>query len=290
MEIRNHLGQTEKEFLENYKVGDYERPSNTVDIVLFRMENEEEKVIRKAPTTKMKILLIKRKDHPFIGQLALPGGFCNKNEDMEMSARRELLEETSVSNCYMEEIKSYSTPNRDPRTWVVSHSFLALLPPESAYTKAGDDAEESMWYEIRKTIDKNNNIIIELYNEENGDYVRATQKPIQVQNGKIMVKTHSKPQYETTLHCAFDHIEIIADALKRFEERIENVSFLEAFLPKEFTLQTMQNAMEGILGKSLVKQNFRKKVLPYLEDIGIKEQHNGYRPASLYHFKEREDQ
>ena len=285
--LRNHLGQTEEEFLANYKVGDYERPSNTVDIVLFRPEIKDNENVRLSPEVDLKILLIRRKDHPCLGQLALPGGFCNKNESMNESARRELEEETNVVDCYMEEVSTYSTPKRDPRTWVVSHSFLAIVPPDAKNVKAGDDASDALWFSIKRTNINPKQIKIELYNEETNEKIVAIQNLTIEKNGRIEVLKYSKPEYESELKCAFDHIEIIADALEKLEKRAYDVAFLEAALPKEFTLSTMQTVAEILLGKSLVKQNFRTKVAPYLVASGKNEDTRGYRPAQLYKFKNK---
>ena len=62
---------------------DYERPSLTTDLVLFRVIEEEALDIRKNDTKKLQVLLINRKDEPQKGKWSLPGGFVNidaKNE------------------------------------------------------------------------------------------------------------------------------------------------------------------------------------------------------------------
>ncbi|MBO7217054.1 MAG: NUDIX hydrolase, partial [Clostridia bacterium] len=76
-EKRNALGQTEAEFLAAYDASKFERPSVTVDMVIF-CEN--------------KVLLIKRANHPFIDTWALPGGFVEPDETCEQAAARELME------------------------------------------------------------------------------------------------------------------------------------------------------------------------------------------------------
>ena len=85
MEERNEKGQTLQEFLDAYDENLYRRPSNTVDIVLLTVS-----------ANKLKVLLVKRKDHPFIHDWAMPGGFINFDEDMETAVTRELAEETSI--------------------------------------------------------------------------------------------------------------------------------------------------------------------------------------------------
>ena len=95
--LRNADGLTEEEFLAQYKPSDYERPSVTVDMVVLAMSKSLDR---------LKILLIKRKNHPYIGQWALPGGFMNPNESGHQAAQRELFEETGIKNVYFE-LKRY---------------------------------------------------------------------------------------------------------------------------------------------------------------------------------------
>src|SRR5579859_8093141 len=60
---------------------DYPRPYLTVDLVLITTERRP------------RVLLIRRRDDPFAGHWAFPGGFVNENEPLEAAARRELKEE-----------------------------------------------------------------------------------------------------------------------------------------------------------------------------------------------------
>ena len=81
-----------------YKPGNYERPSVTVDMLLFTVVEKEVEDIRKLNEKELKVLLIKRKDHPYIGQWAIPGGFVGIDESLEDAAYRELKEETNVDS------------------------------------------------------------------------------------------------------------------------------------------------------------------------------------------------
>ena len=81
---RNKMGLTEEEFLAQYDSGKYERPSVTVDMLIFTVTDVESDNYRKLPEKALKLLLIKRGDHPCIGQWALPGGFVQ----MERAWRR----------------------------------------------------------------------------------------------------------------------------------------------------------------------------------------------------------
>ena len=133
---RDKNGLTEEEFLKNYNSDKYPKPSLTADICVIAHSDVKE------------ILLIKRGGHPFIGKWALPGGFANKNETIEETASRELLEETGINNKTMKLIGVYSKPGRDPRGWVVSTAFLVDVDKSKIHPHAGDDAKEAQWFTI----------------------------------------------------------------------------------------------------------------------------------------------
>lgn len=96
----------------------------------------------------MKILLVKRSNHPSIGFWALPGGFVDMEENLEASAKRELLEETGIGNLPMEQIAAYGNYDRDPRTRVITTAYMALVQGQELEAHAGDDAADAVWCEL----------------------------------------------------------------------------------------------------------------------------------------------
>ena len=93
------------------------------------------------------ILLIKRKNAPFMNAWALPGGFVNENEDLEHAAIRELAEETGLEIQSATQLKAFGSPQRDPRHHTVSVAFLAFAQND-AVISAADDAIDAKWFEI----------------------------------------------------------------------------------------------------------------------------------------------
>jgi 8-oxo-dGTP diphosphatase len=93
-----------------------------------------------------RVLLIRRKNEPFKGAYALPGGFVEIGETVEDACRREVFEEAGVEVGDLRLVGVYSDPGRDPRGHSVSVAFAAFLPQAPA-PSAGSDAEAAEWVE-----------------------------------------------------------------------------------------------------------------------------------------------
>jgi len=115
---------------------DYPRPAVTVDLILIAGKKSDRK-----------ILLIERKNNPFKGMWALPGGFVDENEDLIDAAIRELKEETGVEHVPLTQTGAFGKPGRDPRGHTVSIAFMAVLD-DTINVKAGDDAKNAQWFSI----------------------------------------------------------------------------------------------------------------------------------------------
>jgi 8-oxo-dGTP diphosphatase len=113
----------------------YPHPAVCTDVVLF--------TIREG---RLQLLLIRRGGEPFKGQWALPGGFLQIEEDLEGCALRELEEETGVTGVYIEQLRTYGQPGRDPRERVISVAYYALAPSERLTLQAASDATEASWF------------------------------------------------------------------------------------------------------------------------------------------------
>jgi 8-oxo-dGTP diphosphatase len=91
-----------------------------------------------------RVLLIRRKNEPFKGAYALPGGFIDIGETVEAACRREVREETGLNVDALRLIGVYSDPGRDPRGHTVSVAYAATLS-QSPQPKPGSDAESAEW-------------------------------------------------------------------------------------------------------------------------------------------------
>jgi len=88
------------------------------------------------------LVLIRRKNPPFQGEYALPGGFVDIGETVESACVREAKEETNVKVKIIKLIGVYSDPNRDPRGHTVSIAFLCEPKTKKEVPKAQDDAAD----------------------------------------------------------------------------------------------------------------------------------------------------
>ena len=118
---------------------EFPRPAVAVDVILLRQGDEPE------------VLLIQRRNDPFRGRWALPGGFVKIDEDLPDAARRELREETGGEiepGAPLVQLGAFGRPGRDPRGRVISVVYLARVSYPGSDPVAGDDAARAKWFEV----------------------------------------------------------------------------------------------------------------------------------------------
>lgn len=198
--------------MKTYDVSKYPKCFNTVDIVLLSVIDSE-----------LGVLLIKRKEDPFKDQWALPGGFLDVHGDQDVltAAKRELEEETGLSNIFIEQLYTFSKKLRDPREAfasepirIISVAHFALIDHTKVNTVAGSDASETKWFKISEL------------------------PPI-----------------------AFDHSDIISMAIDRVRNKVNYTNVGFELLPEKFTIPELQTVIEKVIGQKLDRNNFRTKVL-----------------------------
>lgn len=278
MEIRNKDGLTEKEFLKAYVPGDYDRPSVTVDMILFTID-EVETDIRKNPEKELKVLLVKRGDHPYMNHWAIPGGFVGIDEDIEDAAYRELSEETNLKeDIYLEQLYTFGAPKRDPRMRVISVAYMALTKKDNIKkTMSGDDASDALWFKVTKeVVDKNRFSLILSNDEKDISIVYDFSK----EDGKWIGNSLTEDKL------AFDHAMILNTAIDRMRNKVFYTNIAFNLLPEEFTLSELRKVYEVILGKELEQSNFRKKISDLVEPIEFEGPKVGHRPSKYFRLKE----
>ncbi len=121
----------EAAFLRHYDPALYDRPSFSVDLVIFT-----------AHEAQLQVLLVKRGAHPYKGCWALPGGFLDLHRDstLQACAERKLLEKTGVKAPYLEQLRTYGSRDRDPRHWTATAAYFALIAAPAVHLGGGPDA------------------------------------------------------------------------------------------------------------------------------------------------------
>jgi 8-oxo-dGTP diphosphatase len=179
----------------------------TADIVVLTLRDE-----------RLYVLLIERRNDPFKGYWALPGGFVSVGESVDQAALRELLEETGIDGEYLhlEQVKTYGDPGRDPRGRVVTVAYLGIAPdlPEP---RPGTDAMRAAWRQVDELLAGGTKL-------------------------------------------AFDHREIVSDAVERARGKLEYTSLATAFCAEPFTIADLRKVYETVWGVRLDPGNFSRKV------------------------------
>ncbi|MBQ6357253.1 MAG: NUDIX hydrolase [Solobacterium sp.] len=274
-EKRNAKGETLQEFLDSYDDSLYRHPSNTVDMIVMTVEDGQ-----------LKVLLIRRKDHPWIGDWALPGGFVNFDEDLEQAALRELQEETNIAeNTYFRQLYTLGKADRDPRTRVISTAYLSMTRAENIRkTRAGDDAADARWFTIAKTLLEKDEIgrrtLLQLYEEKDGIRIEYEVTDTALHN---YVQTRSQRLDSSTAELAADHVKVINMAMDMVQHRAASTGILFNLLPEEMTLREIQTAYEAVIGHKTDTGNFRRDIRRMLKPTGNTRMVHGRR-AATYRF------
>lgn len=108
----------------------------TVDIVILTLREDD-----------LQVLLVKRRNPPFEGRWAIPGGFVQPDESLEDAAARVLYEETGVRGVHIEQLFTFGTVDRDPRGRMVTVSYFALVPAPLVL-QAGSNTSDAAWKSV----------------------------------------------------------------------------------------------------------------------------------------------
>lgn len=202
-------------------------------------------------------LLLEREEHPFADRWALPGGFVGIAESLDAAAERVLHEKAGIADAHLEQLYTFGAVDRDPRMRVITVAWLALL--NEASFAAAFAANPAL---LPAAIDVP-------WAGETGGPIAAL-----APDG-------------SALDLAFDHADILALAMLRLRGKLDYSDVGFALLPDLFTLRQLQDVHEAILGATLNKPAFRRRMLDkgWLAATGTREEGTSFRPAELYRFQ-----
>ena len=119
--------------------GPLSRHAIAVDVVLLTIQGGT-----------LKVLLVKRRQPPYRGAWALPGGIVGGEESVDAAALRELQEETNIGTIYLEQLYTFGEPARDPRGRVITVAYYALVNWQRFELKARQRVSEAQWFAVTR--------------------------------------------------------------------------------------------------------------------------------------------
>ncbi len=236
------------QFLRDYRENQYARPSVAVDIVILTVVD-----------TELKVLLVRRAEHPFRDMWALPGGFLrvgdmydDQGEDLDDAAFRILAAKTGLdpavlrnNKVHLEQVYTFGKANRDPRTRVLSVAHVALVPPQLVpLVHPGSASAEVTWFLVS----------------------------------------------DLPAVMGFDHGVILEKAVERVRSKVDYTNIAFSLVPLTFTVSEIRETFEAVKGDTFDLGNFRRKFNRMVTD-GIIGEAPGKRvgrsgpPARVYRFR-----
>ncbi|MGI5841886.1 MAG: NUDIX hydrolase [Christensenellales bacterium] len=271
------LSNEDEKFLQTYSSEIYEKPSLTVDAVVLRLFDKEEDNYRKLPEKKLQVFLSERKNSPFKNTFAIVGSFINLENELSDSVRKCVKDKIDLKSYYLEQLYTFGETSRDPRTRVVSVSYLLL-------TNKQQNLKNGEWFDIeltkRSTSLKNNHFVANydlILKNDNLTLTNEIEVDFDAENNinpkKITLKNSS---------LAFDHAKIIFYALMRLRNKLDYTDIIFNLLPEKFTLTELKKSYEVILNEKLLDANFRRKTSSKVKPTDEFTKEKGHRPSQIF--------
>ena len=189
----------------------------------------------------LSVLLVRRDEAPARGRWSLPGGFVGPTEEPSETVMRKLEQKAGLPPIYLEQLRTYARPNRDPRGWLPSIAYVALVP---AALLPPTGPREAAWHAVEE-----------------------------------------RPRL------AFDHDQMVEDALERLRGKLWYSNVAVGLLPSQFSLAQARRVYETLAGVEYDPANFSRdlRASGLIADTGRVSAHEGAgRPARLFRFVSRE--
>ena len=265
---------SEEEFLKNYDNSKYEKPSVTSDIALFSVSDGVQSNYRKLKQKYFSVLLVKRNNYPFKDKWCLPGGFISNSETSEDAARRILTSETNLHNVFLEQLYTFDSLDRDPRTRVISIAYVGLVDKNKLDDKLFPNAS---WFNITSLEDeKFIHVTLDNGNEQIKYVIR-----------KVLKESTTDRYYfeiEKNDMLAFDHARVITAGMARLKSKIRYTDIVFNMMSEYFTLGELQQVYEVILGKKLLDPAFRRIIKDKVVKTDKMQTGEGHRPSVLFKY------
>lgn len=223
------------------------QPGISIDCVIFGFHENQ-----------LRVLLLKPKN---IASYMLPGGFIEKNQDADDAAHTVLKNRTGLAGVYLSQFRTFGAPDRSKPDYITKLVEAGVLRDEEA--EWFNQRFITIGYFALLEFEKVENLQPDLYSELIDWF------PI-----------------ESLPNLLLDHQTIIKEALTALKQRLNTTPIGLNLLPEEFTMPELQVLYETILGKSLDRRNFRRKILSFdiLTDTGKRRAGGAHKAPILYRF------
>lgn len=267
----------------------------TVNLAMFTVVDEARINTKRLPKKELTVLLMKRNRSPFQDCWQFPYGFVGAEESLDDAVCRELKEKTNLENLYFEQLYTWGAVNRDPTARVIATSYLAIAHKDQLNSQEIDHREELQWFSVAKKLLKTEHIselqsishyLLSLKNKTLGisiDY--QVVEDTQVDGFEIRTRYSYKLDSNSGAQMAYDHMKILDYALDRIKNKVRYTNIAFGFTPPLFTLTELQQVYEVLLGKQLIKSNFRQLIRRKVEKTQETKKAGAYRPSQLYRLK-----
>lgn len=271
----------DKVFLALYSDSIYEKPSVTVDAVIFRISEKKNENYRKLPEKKLQVFLTKRQYAPFKNKFSVVGTFIDLKHELSETMQLCVKNKVGLDNYYFEQLFTFGEKTRDPRTRVLSVSYMLL-------TNTEENLQNGEWFDVEvkkitsKKIEQNDGYsYVQRY-----DLVLVSQKETLYNQIEVSItKTGLKENKVVKIiksPMAFDHAKMVFIALERLKNKLEYTDIIFNLLPKEFTLTELKQCYEVILSEKLLDANFRRKTAHMVCATDKFEEAKGHRTSKLF--------
>ena len=208
-----------------------------VDSVIFTVQAGE-----------LKVLLIQMKKKPFTGDWAVPGGLIEQNETSRDAAERILQAQTGVKNIYLEQLKTFDDPKRDPLTRTISVAYFALVPGKKVHLQTTDKYADVRWWSVKR---------LPKLAYDHKEVVKVAVERLQSKLEYTNVVWSLLPKEFTLTHLQHIYEVILREELdkRNFRKKILSLKFIEKTGKKQ----------EGEANRPAELYKFKRRTLEYID-------------------------
>jgi hypothetical protein len=267
----------------------------TVNLAMFQVVDAERVNSKRLPSKELMVLLEKRDRAPFRGCWLFPYAAVDAGESLDDAVYKKLTENTNHGDIYFEQLYTWGAIDRDPTARVVATSYIAIVPAGRVKARVASGHGELRWFSVSKKLVSNEKIsdlhtrskyLVTLFSRpENVTISYHVIEDASVSGFEKRIKYSYEPYADASARMGYDHIKVLDYALDRIKNKVLYTNIAFGLLPEYFTLTELQQVYEVLLGRNLIKPNFRQMIGKKVEKTQKTKKDGAYRPSALYRLK-----